>query len=297
MKIEAMLAKEFKAAWVEGNVFYLQPKLNGHRMIWDGKKLWTRQAKEIVSVPGLISELEDLFPDIPLDGELYCHGMSFQEITKIGRRTVNIKDNKRLCMHIYDMPVKNLGFADRWYELTTKYGKTIQKSERLRLVETIGPVEADESDLENPQNLNIFRKEYEGTMLRLANGPYKFGKRSSDLLKIKKFHDAEALITGVTQYQTFEKIFVPKNTPGARKKSNGTYVKNGKGTLHEMMGALVCKLKNGSVFEIGSGFNHEERKQFWANPPIGQTVTFQYQEFSDGGIPIFPTYLRMKTDI
>lgn len=295
--IEPMLAKEFNARWVDGE-YYLQPKLNGHRIIWDGKQLWTRQGKLVVSVPGLIAELSQLFDGVPLDGELYSHGMTFQKITQTGRRTVNVIDDPNLCMYVYDLPIADKTFRERWRMIDVDYGTTIANSQRIRVVATQGPFQHfDATQSSNPQNLNVFGAMYEGTMLRNANGMYKFGKRSSDLLKIKRFHDTEAAVVGVTQMNTFDKIIVPKGTPGSRKKSNGTYVKNGTATLHPMIGALVCQLPNGTQFEIGSGFTHDERKMFWSEPPIGKMVTFQYQELTPDGVPLFPSYLRMREDL
>lgn len=296
MKIEPMLAKEYDHKWVTHG-FFLQPKLNGHRIIWDGEKLWTRQGKLVVSVPGIVEQLQQYFKNIPVDGELYCHGMSFQQITQTGRKTVNIKDDENLCMYIYDLPEENLEFKHRWHKLTVDYNKVFKKASRLKLVDCIYQPSITKEQINNPQKLNIFGKTHEGTMLRNENGFYKFGKRSSDLLKIKKFQDTEATIIGVTQLNTFEKIEVPEGTPGSRKKSDGTYVKNGKASPQEMIGALVCKLQNNIVFEIGSGFTHEERKKYWKHPPIDKIVTFQYQELSPDGVPLFPSFLRMKEDL
>ena len=294
--IEAMLAKEFDGRWVTGD-YYLQPKLNGHRIIWDGARLWTRQGKPVVSVPGLVDELTRLFAGKPLDGELYAHGMTFQKITQTGRRTVNVVDDPNLCMYVYDIPVAGQTFEERWRTITGEYASAIATSQRIRTVPTQHCTAMHPDCIKNPQLLNVFAHEYEGTMLRNAHGLYKFGKRSSDLLKIKRFHDTEAMIVGVTQLNTFDKVLVPAGTPGARKKSNGTYVKNGDATPQPMIGALVCELPNGTRFEIGSGFDHAERKRFWNDPPIGKQVTFQYQELTPDGVPLFPSYLRIKEDL
>ena len=288
MKILPMLAKEYNLKYIQGPIF-LQPKLNGHRLIWDGKKLWTRQGKPVLSVPGLVQELETKFSGFPLDGELYCHGKSFKEITQIGRRTVNITDDESICMYVYDLPIPNKTFEERFNMLTTKLASVV--CSRILLTKT---VYLDTLPSSNP---NIFGKEYEGTMVRNASGLYKFGKRSSDLLKVKQFHDMEAEIIGIEQYTTYKKIIVKEGTPGSRRKSNGTFSKNGEAKKHPMVGAFICKLPSGVVFNVGSGLYHPLRKKFWKNPPIGKQITFQYQEISADGVPIFPTYLRMKEDL
>jgi DNA ligase-1 len=294
--LEPMLAKEFNLKWLDED-YALQPKLNGHRLIWDGKELWSRTGKKIVSVPGLVCELEKFFGDFPMDGELFAPTMSFKEITEVGRRTVNITDDLNICMYVYDAPIKNLSFIDRY--------KLIQQAiefhhfttiSRIQIVKTLFAKKSKTKKLD-PKSLNIYCDKYEGTMVRNANSLYKFGKRSSDLMKIKKFYDTEAVIVGVTQFLSKEKVLVSKGTPGSKKYADGTYYKDGVKTPQDMLGSFICKLPNGVEFELGTGLTHEERKAFWKKPPIGAKVTFQYQEFTEKGVPLFPSYLRIREDI
>ena len=102
----------------------------------------------------------------------------------------------------------------------------------------------------------------EGLMLRKPESAYVAG-RSSTLLKVKSFLDAEAVVVG--------------HEPG-------------KGKLAGKLGAVVAKLPNGKRFSIGTGFSDKERHD---PPPLGATVMFRYQELSDKGIPRFPTYVRV----
>ena len=67
----------------------------------------------------------------------------------------------------------------------------------------------------------------EGVMLKNPESAYA-RKRSFDLLKVKKFEDAEATVTGHTK---------------------------GTGRCSDMLGALEMVEKDGTVFKIGSGFN------------------------------------------
>lgn len=293
MKIRPMLAKSYEDRYASYPAV-LQPKLNGHRLIWDGKKLWSRNGKEIVSVPGIVFELKTHFDGYPLDGELFAEGYSFSDITRVGRRTKNITDDENLKMWVYDVPVAGKPSFQRLSMVENVNSKILKLGlNRIRVV----PFKIVDKKL---KNMNIYGKKYEGTMFRVMSdtkAEYKFGKRSSDLLKIKEFKDTEATVIGVVQLNTYEKIKVSENTPGSRRKSDGTYTKNGEATKQPKMGAFKCRLKNGVEFEIGSGFTDKERREFWKNRPIGKKVTFQYQELSDDGVPIFPTYLRMRQDI
>jgi DNA ligase-1 len=102
-------------------------------------------------------------------------------------------------------------------------------------------------------------------MLRQPGSKYVAG-RSATLLKVKNFHDAEALVVG---HQA------------------------GAGRHKGRLGALLVRLPDGTDFAIGTGFSDRER----ANPPaIGATVTFRYQELSEGGVPRFPSYVAQRLD-
>ena len=61
-----------------------------------------------------------------------------------------------------------------------------------------------------------------------------------------------------------------------------------------MLGALECKLPNGKRFDVGSGFNMDQRRK---PPKIGSVITFKFQELSNNGIPRFPVFLRIRTDL
>jgi DNA ligase-1 len=103
-------------------------------------------------------------------------------------------------------------------------------------------------------------------MIRKPTSLYEAG-RSSTLLKVKTFHDAEALVVG--------------HTAGAGKH---------KGRL----GALECVLSNGKAFSVGTGLSDAERD---APPPIGTVISFRYQELTPDGIPRFPSYLGVRDDV
>jgi len=115
---------------------------------------------------------------------------------------------------------------------------------------------------------------WEGVMLR-ADQPYK-GKRSKDLLKVKKFFDDE--------YEVIATEYGPIR-----------YIKDGKEHEEVMLSNIVIEHKTYYV-SVGSGFTIEERKYFYNNPHeiIGKKVTVQYFEETknqDGEVSLrFPTF-------
>jgi DNA ligase-1 len=104
----------------------------------------------------------------------------------------------------------------------------------------------------------------EGVMLRQPGSPYVPG-RSSTLLKVKRFQDAEAVVRG--------------HEPG-------------KGRHKDRLGALLVEMANGIRFAVGTGFSDAERSN---PPPIGSTITFRFQELTDAGVPRFPSYVGIRT--
>ena len=60
------------------------------------------------------------------------------------------------------------------------------------------------------------------------------------------------------------------------------------------LGALVCKLRSGKAFKVGTGFTDAERE---APPPVGTVITFNYFELTNDGVPRFPSYSRVRPDV
>ena len=102
----------------------------------------------------------------------------------------------------------------------------------------------------------------EGVMLKNPKSKYEH-KRSQNLLKVKKFEDAEAKVIGHQK---------------------------GTGRCTGMLGALEMREKDGTEFKIGSGFNDAQRR---SPPKIGSIVTFKFQGRSKAGVPRFPIFMRI----
>ena len=103
----------------------------------------------------------------------------------------------------------------------------------------------------------------EGLMLHRAAAKYR-ATRSNDLMKLKRYDDAEATVLGHLA---------------------------GKGKYSGMLGALLVKNDEGVTFKIGGGFSDLER----ANPPkIGSIITYKYYGKTNNNVPRFASFLRTR---
>jgi ATP-dependent DNA ligase len=282
-----MLAKVFKPRYVSKS-YYLQPKSDGMRAVWDGYNLQSREEKDILGVPSILRELQEHCAGFPLDGELYAHGLRLQEILAPIRRTVNVEDDIRIKYWMYDTPIAGT-FEERHLELRQR----APLGDRFVLCPTHGPFIYNGENLEQ---LNIFKNEgYEGTILRNAGSLYHLGKRSSDLLKIKDHLTEEFIIQGSYQSMIWEKIIVPEGTPGAKRYADGRYWKNGEGTpVPNSLGGFICLAPNGKTFEVGSGFTDEERQYYWHNLPVGSLCTVKFKCWTRDGMPREPVFVTVR---
>ena len=105
----------------------------------------------------------------------------------------------------------------------------------------------------------------EGLMLRQPGSLYEVG-RSNTLLKVKTFHDADAVVVDYLA---------------------------GKGRHKGRMGSLAVRMADGTEFSVGTGFTDKQRN---SPPAIGSKLVFRYQELSDGGVPRFPSFVRIKKE-
>lgn len=91
-------------------------------------------------------------------------------------------------------------------------------------------------------------------------------RRSSTLLKVKTFYDAEAIVIA--------------HHAGSGKNANVT-------------GAIECRMACGKTFKIGTGFTDAQRRK---PPKIGCIVVYKFQELSKAGHPRFPVFVGEAID-
>ncbi|MBS2002570.1 MAG: DNA ligase [Cyanobacteria bacterium SZAS LIN-5] len=238
--------------------WWMSEKLDGVRAYWDGEKFVSRQGN-VYHAPDWF--IEDLPRDVHLDGELWLSRKGFQRAVSIVRRQDKSDHWKEITYLVFDAPKIDDVFEARMAFVSQLLDESQPKYARPHTHERCKGTDHLREELARVEELGG-----EGLMLRKPSSKYEIG-RSFSLLKVKSMHDAEARVI--------------EHLPGTGKHQG-------------RLGALSVELANGIKFSIGTGFSDAERNN---PPPIGSVVTFRYQELSDRGVPRFPAYVRMRTDI
>lgn len=236
--------------------WWLSEKLDGVRAYWDGSQFISRLGNKFHAPDWFVDGL----PKTPLDGELWGGRKLFQRTVGIVKRQDKSPLWKELLYVVFDAPAHPGTFEERIAHCETLVGDGKHTYARVHAQSVCNSVDHLREELARVEGLGG-----EGLMARRPKSQYEAG-RSSSLLKVKTFHDAEARVVG--------------HAPGAGKH---------KGRL----GALVVELADRTRFNVGTGFSDAERED---PPAIGALITFRYQELSDAGVPRFPTYVGVRID-
>lgn len=245
----------------------VQPKLNGIRLMYlngqfvsrgmgleQGKILGDRRLFHLL--PELVS-----FRNIVLDGELYCHGMSLQQINSRARVSSHDPhpDEASLEYHVFDY-VSREPFARRIAQLSRVFRRSFR---HVRLV----PTYPTRSELASDSYyLRFIRLGYEGLMYRRPDAPYALlnecsrkDLRTADLLKRKQWIEIDTTIRGMS---------------------------SGEGKHSDTMSKFHLDW-NGIEFSCSSGPSDAERELYWrlGKQLNGQTCRIEYRELTEQGTP------------
>ena len=253
--------------------YIVQPKFDGIRCraipLTTGPKgneylLLSSEENVIYSTPHINGVLSNLQLRAELDGELYCHGMSFEEIVSITSRTVNLHRNfKAIKFHVFDI-VNDQPQMRRQIIVDALRG--------LHPCIQVAPFWLCES-LEDVMRAfdKIIELGYEGIIVRHNLAPYE-RKRSTLVMKFKPKKKDIYEIVGYEEEISIE---------GIRK-----------GTL----GSLLCKSGDGNTFSVGTGFNKAMREMLWDSKEslCGKSVHVSYQHLTSGRkVPRFPVFMEV----
>jgi DNA ligase-1 len=262
-----MLAHKFsdrghKVTWPA----YVQPKLNGQRMLFDGHKGWSRGGKLIIPecIQHIAAELGPLPEGVILDGELILPGNPLLQKTMTAIKKFRPELSPTLMYWVYDIVDPALNFSER-FELLKKI---IPGELPHVLVTTTEKVETPEEVFQH--HSRFVRNGFEGSMIRFDSEGYDIGHRNNQLQKLKDFQDDE-----------FEVLDVREG--GGRFKGAAIFVCRATETE-----TFTCVME-GSMDYRRALF--EDREVIIASKPY---LTVRYQELSKDGVPIFPVGVGLR---
>lgn len=262
-----MLAKKFEDQ--QKNLVYpcyIQPKLDGFRntISWEngravGRSRKGKEWKTIDHILKTISEYLEKNPNIIPDGEIFTKEISFQQICSAIKRDEPNEKSLLSEFHCYDLFDKNNP------DLTFK--------ERLGLIPDLPHpfVKVETFVCNNLKEIFDYHKRfisegYEGSIIRNSHGIYKIDARSSDLLKLKDFQDAEYRIVDKTIDKNNECVFVCVD--------------------EKLRETFSCKPEG----------THEERMEYYYADNIGKLLTIRFFELTDKGLPRFPVGVGIRPE-
>lgn len=259
---------EEKRLYKWGFPVLVQPKLDGDRCraIIDNEGICTLLSSEehiITSVPHINQELESMgIRGIELDGELYIHGRSHQEIHGLVGRSRNVSpDHTDVEYHVFDVAGGE-----------PQIKRTIALS-HINFIKNVVRVPSFTagSFTEVMDILDMFiRTGYEGMIVRNITYPY-LRKRSTGMMKLKPRKEDHYLIIG------YEEEISKDGTP------------------KDALGALVLQSDAGHVFKVGSGsfLTRENRVNLWKAKEniVGKIAQIKYQHLTERRIPRFPVLI------
>ena len=279
-----MLAASVEPSQLSGYPYLAQPKLDGIRCLTYNGVAYSRSLKPIPNK--YVQLLAKTWPD-GLDGEL-----SINDNIQLTTSVVMSHDKPlppTFSYNVFDVYNSETPAADRSNLLKT-FCHTLLS---VKLVSTTVINTKDELDrfIENNSS-------FEGIMLRKPDTLYKHGRataKQEQLLKIKPFADAEAVIVG---YEPLYRNHNEATTNELGRTSRSTHQDNL--VADDLLGALVCEWGE-HTFNIGTGFTEQMRIDLWNNKEtlIGKLVKFKYQEFGMKDVPRCPVFLtfRDKMDV
>lgn len=143
---------------------------------------------------------------------------------------------------------------------------------------------------------------YEGVMMRHPHLPYKFGRstmREGGLMKLKRFQDGEATVTGLEEGSVNENTLVRDELGRAkRSKDAGGLRPSG------MVGTIIAVDPVWGELRIAPGtMSHHDREWYWAanvhqhpHTIVGKTIHWRSFGYGVKDKPRFPRYYGVRED-
>jgi ATP-dependent DNA ligase len=243
--------------------YIVQPKYDGVRCraiplsgpSGDKCLLLSSEENIIFSVPHLNEIIGGLNLRTELDGELYCHGMSFEQILSITSRTVNLHPDYR-CIQFHCFDIVN-------DQPQMKRSLIIENLKGINPHIVVSPfwICANLDDVKEAYD-KIINLGYEGIIVRNSLGPYEV-KRSLWVMKFKPKKSDTYKIIGWKE--EVSKDGIPKGR----------------------IGSLLLASQTGDEFSVSAGLDGQKKVDLWniRDQIAGKEAIVHYQHLTDKKVP------------
>ncbi len=234
-------------------------KRNGVRAMWvPGVGLFSKDGVPYKDGILPLIEVSMQSTDRWFDGELYCHGMSLQQINaRAGvNRVCSHPDHSSIKFHIFDMVKAEREFTQRMH---------VMNSINLPHIEIVQHKECGCSSSTLAAYRAYLADGYEGLCLR-DPGEYASG-RGTYIMRLKGWKDMDVDVLALGE---------------------------GNGKYDGSLGSIICRWQ-GREFSVGSfAFDDDERLALWRQRPWPNRAKIKYLALSDKGIPYNTQCLELK---
>jgi DNA ligase 1 len=253
----------------EKDIWWASRKLDGVRCITiideNGEpRFFSRAGNEFLTLSVLAEDIKRLgLKSRVLDGEVCVMkegGLEdFQGIIKeIGRKEHTIQSPKYYIFDILELDEFNNKSGSVTLAARLVILNALFESASLSYAEPLVQIKVESTEHFDALVEDAVSMGYEGLMIRKSTG-YE-GKRSKNLLKVKKMHDAEYVVVDL--------------------ESGVNRVIEDEREIEEVMLKAVMIEHKGNIVRVGSGFSIKQRRLYHANPNeiLGKTIKVQYFE-------------------
>jgi DNA ligase-1 len=275
---------------------FISPKLDGIRCLLTAEGPKTRTLKPIPNK--LISQELNFMSLKGLDGELIVGPPNAADVFNATTRGVR---------NVRAFPDYKYYAFDFWDQPETPYGRRLAELEYFTANLHPRIVFLPSTLVDSPEELlaeeeRLLNDGYEGVIIRIPGGLYKYGRTTMKELnayKLKRFEDAEAYVIGmVPKYHNANEAFTNELGRTARSKKASGLV------ALETMGALELRdVETGVEFQCGSGFSDDDRLWWYLNyhRMMADKALVTYKKFLVGekDKPRHPIFkgVRMRDDV
>jgi ATP-dependent DNA ligase len=224
-------------------------------------RFFSRQSTEWTHLNHLADEIKSIgLRNIVLHGELYAHDVDFQKILSGVKRDAANDITALIQYVVYDTALTNTPYEKRLSVISSLLKPEWHSAAKIKVATTQVVRTVDEIDTLHDKFVS---EGFEGAILRNTQGLYEFDKRSYDLLKYKKFQDAEFEIVGAEE-------------------AKGKYANTCR---------FILKTKEGAEFKAYPEGDKYHREGLWSDWNSGKIVkgdiaTIKFFEYTTGTNPV-----------